>query len=72
MDDKSLDIFLSVLFGIGGLAILILMWLQPMPLFERILSISIGSIGVVWLLIRILLWNPQRAGAIESTPDSVK
>ena len=53
--DKTLDIFLMVLFGMGGITILILAWAQPMPLPGRILTTSIGSIGLFWVLIRILL-----------------
>jgi len=36
MRDKGLGIFLMVLFGMGGITILILAWVQPMPVAERI------------------------------------
>ena len=52
MRDKGLDIFLMVLLGIGGITILVLVWAQPMPLPERILTISMGSIGPIWVLTR--------------------
>ncbi len=71
MGYKSLDIFQMVLFGIGGIAILILTWVQPMPLIERILSMSIGSIGIFWVLIHVLLRKPLRAGT-DRTPVTVK
>lgn len=46
MRDKSLSIFLMVVFGISGGAVLILTWLQPMPGAERIMSTFIGSVGL--------------------------
>ena len=58
MNDKSLDIFLMVLFGLGGLAILTLAWVQPMPASERILATIIGSIGLVWVFFRALSLKP--------------
>lgn len=61
MTDKSLDIFLMVLFGLGGLAILTLAWVQPMPTSERILATVIGSIGLVWVFFRALSLKPVPA-----------
>lgn len=52
MIDKGLDIFLMVFFGMGGTAILVLAWARPMPLPERVLTASIGSIGLIWMLVR--------------------
>ena len=46
MRDKSLDILLMVLFGIAGITILMLAWLQPMPGLERILTTFIGIFGL--------------------------
>jgi membrane protein implicated in regulation of membrane protease activity len=52
--DRSLDIFLMVLFGMGGIAILVLAWVQPMPLPERILTTLFASVGLFWVLYRAL------------------
>lgn len=52
MRDRALDIFMMVLFGMGGITILILAWAQPMPLLERILTTSVGAIGISWVLVR--------------------
>ncbi len=52
MNDKSLGIFLMVLFGIGGITILIVAWAQPMSVLERVLTTSIGLIGPFWVLSR--------------------
>ena len=55
MIDKGLGRLLNYIFGAGGITILILAWVQPMPVSERILTIFIGSIGLLWVLIRVLL-----------------
>ncbi|MFC1956143.1 hypothetical protein ACFLWZ_06460 [Chloroflexota bacterium] len=36
MKDKSLGVLLMILFGIGGIAIMVLTWAQAMQLPERI------------------------------------
>ena len=54
MRDKALDIFLIVLFGLGGISILILAWVQPMQVSERIFTTLVGSIGPFWVSIRAL------------------
>jgi len=53
--DKTLDILLVILFGLGGIAILIMAWAQPMTPTERTLTISIGSMGLFGMLIRMLI-----------------
>ncbi|MCH8865098.1 MAG: hypothetical protein IIB13_07050 [Chloroflexi bacterium] len=50
MKDKSMEVFLVVLFGILGLAIIVLAWVRPMPDSERILTTLIGSIGLLLAL----------------------
>jgi len=60
MGDKSLSMLLAVLFGISGVTILVLAWVQPMPASERILTIIIGSVGLFVALVRArLLKSPQ-------------
>ena len=56
MMDKGLGIFLMLLFGMGGITILILAWVQSMPVSQRILTTFVGSTGVlggglIWLLL---------------------
>ena len=73
MHDKSLDVFLMVWFGVGGVIILIIAWVQPMPLSERILSVFIGSVGLLWVLIRALMLTASMArAAIGKSPSQVK
>ena len=61
MTDKSLSIFLMVLFGASGIAILMLAWTWPMPTSERIMTTFIGSAGFFTALIRALSLRPLRA-----------
>jgi len=53
--DVSLNVILGVLFGAGGIAILVFTRIQIMPTAERIMATSIGSIGILWTLIGGLL-----------------
>ena len=73
MHDKSLDIFLMAWFGVGGITILVIAWVQPMPVSEKILSVFIGSVGLLWVLIRalMLMATPARA-AIGKSPSQVE
>ena len=61
MKDKSLDILVMILFGIGGITIMVLTWSQAMQLPERILSTSIGTIGLVWTAARVRLLKSMPA-----------
>ncbi len=63
MRDKSLSIFLMVLFGISGIAILVLAWVWPMTASERIPATFAGSIGIFVALVRALLLKPLQARA---------
>ncbi len=55
MRDRNFDMFLEVLFGVGGVTILIFTWVQAMPVSERIFDTFIGSIGILWAAIRVPL-----------------
>ena len=61
MRDKSLNIFLIVLFGMSSIAILMLAWLWQMPESERILATFIGSIGLFVVFIRALMLRSLHA-----------
>jgi len=47
MRDKSLGVFLTVLFGISGMAVLLLVWLLPTLESERTMAIFVGSAGLL-------------------------
>ena len=55
MRDKSLDIWLIMLFGISGIAVLLLAWLWPTLESERIMATFAGSAGLFVALIRGLM-----------------
>ena len=54
MRDRGLNIFLLFSFGITGMAILVMAWLQPMPASERIMTALAGSIGIMLALSMVL------------------
>lgn len=54
MRDKSLGIWLTVLFGISGIAVLLLAWLWPTLEPERITATLTGSAGILVALIQVL------------------
>jgi len=60
MQDKALGIFLVMLYGIGGIVILVVVWVQPMPLVDRMLATFVGSVGLVWASIQALFLMPVR------------
>ena len=59
MVDKATDIWLLLLFGAGGIVILILAWVQPMAVFERLMTTFIGLIGPLGVLTRLLFVKTQ-------------
>ena len=54
MKDTFLDVFLMALFGGGGIAIMLVAWLQPMSLLEQILTTTIAIIGLLWVVKRTI------------------
>ena len=54
MRDKGLEVFLTTLFGIGGITILLLVWTEPGSLFQRIITTIVGSVGLIWALTKAL------------------
>lgn len=52
MKDQGVDVLLILLFGAGGITLLVLAWTMPLP--EKILAISVGLLGLFWVLIKIL------------------
>ena len=62
MKDKSLGIFLMAIFGLVGIAILVLAWLWPMSASERVMATFIGSTGIFVALTRALLLRSTKTG----------
>ena len=54
MRDKSLGIWLIILFGISGVAVLLLAWLWPTFELERVTATFVGSAGLFAATIKAL------------------
>ena len=64
-EDKALNMIVAVFFGIAGLAVLILTWIRPIPVSERILATSAGAIGLLAALIWMFAFN-----SVRTRPDA--
>ncbi len=53
--DKGLQIFVVGLFSVLPMAVLLLAWVQPMPLAERIITTFVGLVALSWVMRRVLL-----------------
>jgi len=54
MKDKSLEISLIAIFGISGMAVMLLAWLWPSMESERILATLAGMTGLLIALVRYI------------------
>lgn len=61
MLDKSMALFITMLLVAGGIVILILTWLEPMSLSERIATSIIGAAGIMTVFIRFLIMQVRAA-----------
>ena len=52
MKDKSLDIWLIVIFGVSGLAVTMLAWLWPAMESERIMATLAGLVGIMIAVVK--------------------
>jgi len=59
--DKGLWIFIMVLFTVLGLGALVLAWLQPISIAERIFTSFAGIVGPSWVIVHTL--SRRSAGA---------
>jgi len=71
MKDKSLDIWLIMLFGISGMAVLLLGWLWPTLESERITATLTGSGGLFVASIRALMLKHSLSGR-DDKPTAIK
>ena len=71
MRDKSLSILLIVLFGIPGIAVLMLAWLWPVLEAERITATVIGSAGLLVAIIQVLALKLSM-GRADNEPTIIK
>ena len=61
MKDKSLGIWLIVMFGISGIAVLLLAWLLPTLESERTTATLAGSVGLAVAIIQSLILRQSSA-----------
>ena len=71
MRDKSLSILLIVVFGIPGIAVLMLAWLWPVLEDERITATVIGSAGLLVAIIQVLALKLSMGRAVNE-PTMIK
>ncbi len=62
MEDKGLEKMLMVIFGMGGIALLIVALVRPMLPSEVMMITSIGSISLLGVVIRSLFFFRAKAG----------
>ena len=65
MKDKSLGIWLMVIFGISGLTIIMLSWLMPALQSERVTATIVGLAGVAGAAVRGLMLKRDRDRPVE-------
>jgi len=68
MADKSLNIFLILLFGISAIAVLMLTWLWPITGAERVLNTLVGSVGLSVALVRTLMLKSPNVRRDDKQP----
>jgi len=71
MRDKSLNIWLIVLFGISGITALLLTWLGTMSDADKVLATLLGSVGLLVALMRALMLKSSR-GRMDDEPALVE
>ena len=62
MKDKSLGIWLISLFGISGIAVVMLAWLLPTLESDRTIATLTGSVGLLLAAIHVISLRRQSVG----------
>ena len=62
MKSKAQDIMLKLLLGAGGIVVVAMAWLRPMPLPEMIIGYFIGFSGFCGVLVWSIVSMSPRAG----------
>ena len=71
-EEKSHKMFFPALFGIMGMALLILAWLIPVDTSDRIIAAAVGSAGLFVAVIRIPTLKHPTKGDSEQQPTNIK
>ncbi len=67
MKSKAQDIMLKVLLGAGGITVVAMTWLRPMPLPEMIIGHFIGFSGLCGVLVWSVLSRAPHTGRRKGT-----
>jgi hypothetical protein len=62
MNDRPLSIALILMFGVSGLVMLALAWMQPAAVSERVPAFVIGSVGLLVALARAMMLKKEGNG----------
>ena len=71
MKDKSLGIWLAVLFAIPGIAVLMLAWLWPALVADKIAASFVGSAGILIASIQVLRLK-HSPGRLDGEPTTIQ
>lgn len=72
MKVRAQEIMLKVLLAAGGVAVVVITWLRPMPVQERIISHLIGLGGLLVVLVwSVVSRSPRAAGKKGITSANV-
>ena len=73
MRDKSLGVFLMVIFGVSGAAVLALAWTGTLSGSERIMATLMGLVGLLVAAVQVtLLKSPRDNADNEKVPMKVE
>jgi hypothetical protein len=72
MEDRSLGIWLMVIFGVSGLAVLVLAWSLAAFESDRLAATLVGAVGIGVAVVRFLMLRRCPVGNGEGAPVSVQ
>ncbi len=72
MEDRSLGIWLVVLFGVSGLAAVVLAWLLPSLQANRIAATLVGLAGIGVAIVRGLMLRKDQVEPVEELTLDVR
>jgi len=72
MEDRSLGIWLIVIFGVSGLAAVVLAWSLPSLHSDRIAATIVGLAGIGVAVVRGLMLRKDQAEPVEELTEYVR
>ena len=68
MNDRAMNITLVAMFGLSGLAMILVAWLQPSLVSQRVMAFCVGSVGLLVAMLRALTLKREGADDINTVP----